>query len=110
MRFLAALQGIVLLVVLAVLGIGAVIAWRYFSSRGLLGSAQDLKANTPLGIPARTIDAGISAATGREETLGGFLAEIFDPATRSVSEQYGARRVKPVGDDVIDDSPVLIMP
>lgn len=98
MRALAAVQGALLLVVLAVLGIGAFIAWRYFSSRGVLGAAQDLKENTPLGIPARGIDAAISAATGREETLGGWLAEMFDPATRAVSEQYGARRVKPVDD------------
>jgi len=32
----------------------------------------------------------VTVLTGREETLGGWLAELFDPATRKVGEMLGA--------------------
>jgi hypothetical protein len=60
--------------------------------------------------PSRAADSAVTALTGREETLGGWLAEIFNPATRAVSREYvsgvaavtsgaqslSARTVKPV--------------
>jgi hypothetical protein len=32
----------------------------------------------------------VSVLTGREETLGGWLAELFDPATRELARVLGA--------------------
>jgi hypothetical protein len=36
----------------------------------------------------RAVTAGVSRATGRDETFGGWLADIFDPATRRVNREY----------------------
>jgi hypothetical protein len=57
-----------------------------------------LKEKTPLGIPSRAIDSGISAATGREETLGGWLNEFFDPNARAVAEM-SKPLYQPINDD-----------
>lgn len=97
MNLLTRLQIAGSLATIAAFGALAFVAWRYFSGRNVLDVARDLKESTPLGLPSRALDAGISAATGREETLGGWLAGIFNPATRTVDSLYGtqARRVKP---------------
>lgn len=73
----------------------AFFAWRYFTAKDAFEIARDLKERTPLGIPARTIDSSITAATGREETLGGWLAELFDPATREANQMLRAPVVLP---------------
>jgi hypothetical protein len=39
-------------------------------------------------IANRAVTATVSSVAGREETLGGWLAEIFDPATRRVNREY----------------------
>lgn len=77
-----------------VLGVGALLyfVWKWISDKGGIAAASlsvgaTLKNSTPLGIPARAIDSGISAATGRDETLGGWLAELFNPATRQLAKQ-----------------------
>lgn len=77
---IARFQLFAMLAILAALGAGAFILWRWIESKGGLGEA--LKAS-PLGVPSRAIDAGISYATNRDETLGGWLAEILDPSTRA---------------------------
>lgn len=101
------------LLTLAVLGFLAWKAYGYFQSRGVLGSASDLKEKTPLGVPARVIDSAISAATGREETLGGWLAELLDPMTRKANAMLGtpaAQIVKPKSAPVTPPSVYAINP
>lgn len=68
----------------------AVLAWLVYKlfGKGIMQGAQWLKEETPLGAPARGIDAMISSAAGREETLGGWLAEMLDPATRKVNQVF----------------------
>ena len=89
-RTLSAAQTLALLALAAVVGYVAWRAYRYLESMGdgsvTLGAGIALKEKTPFGLPAKGIDAGISAATGREETLGGMLAEWFNPATRAANE------------------------
>lgn len=75
-------------IIAVALGVIAWLIYRYIKDAGGIGAAtmqgaNVLKNDTPLGIPARAIDSGISAATGREETLGGWLAELFNPSTRA---------------------------
>lgn len=73
--------------------LGAIV-WLLFSwirDKGGIGQAAiaagtTLKNDTPFGVPARIIDQGLTRATGREETLGGWLAELFDPATRALRQ------------------------
>lgn len=40
----------------------------------------------PLNIVNQGVTGIVSAITGREETFGGWLAELFDPATRRARE------------------------
>lgn len=81
---------------LVILGIGGFFLYRWLTSGdGPLANVGNALKASPLGIPARGIDAGISAATGREETLGGWLAEMFDPNTRKVGEVLKMNPVKP---------------
>lgn len=82
---IAKLEGFAALATLAVAAVIGYFIWQYFKGKDVLSVAQDLKANTPLGIPARAIDTTISSATGRDETLGGWLAELFNPATRATA-------------------------
>ena len=87
---IAKVEGFAALAVLAFFGVVAIVVYRYIKKAGGIGGAAvnagvALKENTPLGIPARVIDAGVSKATGRNETLGGFLAETFDPTTRAAN-------------------------
>lgn len=79
------LYATVQLALLAALAVAGIFLWRYLQVSTPLEIARDLKEKTPLGIPARAIDSGITAATGREETLGGWFAELFDPATRAAN-------------------------
>jgi hypothetical protein len=83
------------LAMLAALGIAGIFLWRYLQGKSPLDVARDLKDSTPLGIPSRALDAGISSATGREETLGGFLAEIFDGSTRRANEMMRTPPILP---------------
>lgn len=97
------LKVIAVLGVLALVAIGGLLIWRWIEKKGGLGAATvaagvALKENTPLGIPARGIDAGISAATGREETLGGFFAELFDPSTRQLARELRSDPPPPSND------------
>lgn len=83
----------------ALVGIFFLVKW--ILKRGLFGIATDLKAS-PLGIPSRAIDSTISSATGREETLGGMIAEIFNPSTRAVSKIYSRPKPAPYIPPVAD--------
>lgn len=74
MKYIAALQTIMLLIVVAVVGFLAVKLWAWVKEKG--GWINALKAS-PLGLPSQGIDATISAITGRDETLGGEIAEWF---------------------------------
>jgi hypothetical protein len=80
---------------LAALAVAGFFLWRYLQGKSPLEVARDLKESTPLGIPARALDAGISSATGREETFGGWLAEVFDPATRAANEMLRTPPILP---------------
>lgn len=95
MRYVQLFQLLILMMVVAVLGW---IAYKLFG-KGFLEGANWLKNSTPLGAPSRAIDSAITNATGRDETLGGILAEIFDPATREVAAIYGKPEQKP---DTVD--------
>lgn len=98
MKYIAAAQSIFLVAVLAALAIGAALFVRWLNTRGVMGAAQDLKENTPLGIPARAIDSTISAATGREETLGGALADWLNPVARTANAEIDSwKQLKPTG-------------
>lgn len=95
------LKAALALLALALLSFVAFKAWQYFKSKGIFGAAQDLKENTVIGAPSRAIDSIISFFTGREETLGGELAEIFDPATRkanAMNNSTAPKTSKPAGD------------
>lgn len=78
-----------LIVGVAIVGILLYIAHKLFG-KGIMQGAQWLKEETPLGAPARVIDSVVTKATGREETLGGWLAEILDPSTRKVNEIFSS--------------------
>lgn len=73
--------------ILGVLVVAGIALFVWIRSKGGIGEA--LKAS-PLGIPSRAIDAGITAATGREETLGGWIAEVLNPATRAANKMLQA--------------------
>ncbi len=79
------------LLFIAALSILAFLLWRFVQSKGGAGPAAIAAGaylkTTPLGVPSRALDDGITAMTGREETLGGMLAEWFDPATREFNRQ-----------------------
>jgi hypothetical protein len=97
MRYLAALYSLLALALLAAL---AFAAWKVYTligkkGGGVAGAAAVLKESTPLGIPSRAIDAGISAATGREETLGTWLAGVLSADVRH-ADKLMERAVKPV--------------
>lgn len=92
MKYIAAVQT---LAILAALAFAAYVAWKLFG-KGAFAGADWLKQSTPLGAPSRAIDAGISAAIGREETLGGWLADLFNPSAREVNNIY--RRQTPPAD------------
>ncbi len=102
MKYLGAIYGIVGLALFAALAFVAFKLWRFFDAKGggagaVIGAGNWLKEDTILGAPARGIDAGISVAAGREETLGGQLAEWFDPTTKAAQKFIQAgRNIKPV--------------
>lgn len=83
------------LTLLAVAAFFGFIFWRYLIGNSAFDISRDLKEKTPLGLPARAIDSGISAATGRDETLGGLFAEWFDPATRAANEMMRTPPILP---------------
>jgi hypothetical protein len=83
------------LAMLAALALLGVVAWRYFGAKDAFEVARDLKEKTPLGLPARALDTGISSAVGREETFGGWLAEMFDPTTRAANKMLRSPVVLP---------------
>lgn len=83
------------LVMLAALAVAGLFLWRYLKGKNPLDIARDLKESTPFGIPARALDSGISVATGREETLGGMLAEIFSSSTRAANEMLRTPPILP---------------
>ena len=105
--FFGWVKGIGALLVLAVV---ALVAWKVYEwvkgkggvAGAVIDAANTIKESTPLGAPSRAIDSTISAATGRTETLGGFLADLFNPAARKVNEIYGPSqdRIKPTGSDI----------
>lgn len=97
------IKAIATLAVFAVLAFVLYKVYALIKSKGVLPAAVDagnyLKKETPLGAPARGIDAVISWFTGREETLGGLAAEVFDPATRQANRiAGGVVKGKPSGD------------
>lgn len=79
--------GVLGLVALAALGI---IAWRFAPDLKKLVT-KTLNPANPQNIVNRNVTAAVSAATGREETLGGWLAEWFDPTTRLAREMLGQK-------------------
>lgn len=97
------LKVVLALAVFAAIAYAVYLLAKYIKSKGGVGDAalagaQTLKDSTPLGIPARGIDAGISMATGRDETLGGLLAEWFNPTTKAANAMLQMNRVtKPMG-------------
>lgn len=98
------LQVFASLAMLALASVAAFFAWRYLQGKSPLDVARDLKDATPLGIPARAIDSGISAATGRDETLGGWFAELFDPATRAANAMLRTPPILPHANTTADYS------
>lgn len=106
MRYLALVQ-VLFYVALAAIAFAAFMMLRRWLNAGDGAASQIGNAlkDSPLGIPARGIDATISAATGREETLGGWFAELFDPATRQANAEItAAKRIKPTTVGVISDA------
>lgn len=72
----------------AVLAVGVLLARRALAgTQSLAGQAGEVLSNAvwslsptnPDNLAARTVNAGVSAATGREETLGGFLHDLINP-------------------------------
>jgi hypothetical protein len=74
---------------LIAVSVGGFFLYRWLRAGGLFDAGNALKANPVIGAPARAIDSAISAATGREETFGGWLAEMLDPATRKANAMLG---------------------
>lgn len=98
------------IVLLAAVALGVFFAWRFYRKSQSDGVGAALK-SSPLGLPSRAIDAVISDATGRDETLGGWLAEIFSPSVRAANRAITAplpRPRKPSGNPLA--SPYSINP
>lgn len=93
--------------VIAAIAFAAFWFWRRRDTMTAASVASYIKEETVLGAPARAVDSAISAATSREETLGGWLAEKFDPATREVNRQLSTPKsvVTPSYPDYYDISP-----
>lgn len=95
MKYVALAQLAFYAVIAALLGVGVFLLVRWLrSGDGAVAQISNALKDSPLGAPARGVDAAISAATGRDETLGGWLAELFDPATRQVNASL--KRTKPI--------------
>jgi hypothetical protein len=87
--------GVLALAALAAVGI---LAWR-FSPDLKKVVTETLNPASRENIVNKPISAAVSAAVGREESLGGWLAEWLNPATRKVAEMLQgptSARVKPV--------------
>jgi len=69
-----------------VLVIGAALAARY--ALPVVGAA--LNPLDSENVFNQGVTGVVSQVTGREETLGGWLAELFDPGTRAVARMLGA--------------------
>lgn len=79
MKFDLTLGGVLGIGVLALLAIFGVYA---YTQRDKLAQAANLvNPASSENVVNRAITSGVSAATGREETLGGWLADIFGPKT-----------------------------
>ena len=106
MKSLAYVYALLGVSALALLGIGGFFLYRWLTSGdGPLANIGNAAKASPLGIPSRAIDAGITAATGRDETLGGWLAEWFDPSTRAANQMLKLNPVKPTGASVYSINP-----
>jgi len=69
-----------------VLVVGAALAARY----ALPAVGQAVNPLNPENIFNQGASGVVTVLTGREETLGGWLAELFDPATRELARVLGA--------------------
>jgi hypothetical protein len=54
------------------------------------GEAIASAARTTAALPYNAASSAVSAATGREETLGGWFAELFDPSTRAANKMLSS--------------------
>lgn len=71
-------------------GLGLVlIVGAVWAGRRVANVANAVNPLNPNNVAAQGANAIASAVTGREETLGGWLAELFDPATRAVNAEWG---------------------
>jgi hypothetical protein len=85
--------GVLAVAALAALVVGGLVLWRNWPKL-----KDSLNPASRENVANRGVAAAVSAATGREESLGGLIAEWFNPATRKVAELYGpsSARVKTV--------------
>lgn len=75
--------GVLALAALAVLGFAA---WYIYSKRAaILSSVNPADANN---LANQAVTKLVTETTGREETLGGLIADWFNPAAREVNQLY----------------------
>ena len=74
-------------------GLVLVVGAAWAARRGIAAVGEVGQAVNPLNrenIFNQAAGGAVTALTGREETLGGWLAEWFNPATREVARMLGA--------------------
>jgi hypothetical protein len=86
--------GVMAFAALAAVAIGGLLLWRNWPKL-----KDSINPASRENVIYKGTSAAVSAAVGREESLGGLLAEWFNPATRKVAEMLKgptSARVKPV--------------
>ena len=91
------IKALTALAVLAILGYVAYKLASYLKGKSpadvVFDAGDALKNNTPFGLPSRAIDAGITAATGKEYTLGTFIYDVFHPGeSKTISAPISVKK------------------
>lgn len=94
-------------VALLAVGVAAFVALRKARELALIAGdvLTPINPASPNNVVYSSITAAVSAMTGSQETLGGWLAEVFDANTREVNRQYRPTTPAPTSNTGIQGLP-----
>lgn len=84
------------------LGLVLVVAAAWAAKRGAAAVGAAVNPLNSENIVNQGVTGAVSELTGRDETLGGWLAGVFDPATRRVDQLY---RIQPWAPPLVGVAP-----
>lgn len=82
--------GVLGLGALAAIAVGLVVL--FWNKKAIVAAINPLDEKN---VANQTTNATVTALTGREETLGGWLADMFNPSAKAVTEMLNPSALKP---------------